>query len=59
MKRSEAIQYHEEEATSYRRVAAEAPGTPGASQCLSHARDHEDMAEAARVGDYYYAELED
>jgi hypothetical protein len=52
MKRSKAIQYHEEEAASYRRTAAEAPGTPGARQCLAAARDHADLAEAARLNDY-------
>lgn len=59
MKRSEAIQYHQEEAAAARRLAAEAPGTPGSRQCLSNARDHEDLAEAARLYDYHYAELED
>ena len=52
MKRSEAIKFHQEEADSYRRSAAEAPGTPGSRQCLGHARDHADLAEAARLHDY-------
>jgi hypothetical protein len=52
MKRSEAIKFHQEEAAALRRTAAEAPGTPGARQCRSHARDHENLADAARAYDY-------
>ncbi|MGW2090374.1 hypothetical protein [Streptomyces sp. NPDC001880] len=52
MKRSEAIQFHTEEAAAADRLAGLAPGTPGARQCASNARDHRAMAEAARVGDY-------
>lgn len=52
MSRSRRIQFHTEEATALRATAAEAPGTPGARQCLSQARDHDSLAEAARVGDY-------
>lgn len=52
MKRYEAIQHHQEEAASYRRAAAEETGTPGSGQCLSHARDHDSMADAARLHDY-------
>lgn len=52
MKRNEAIQYHQEEAAALRRTAAEAPGTPGARQCLSHANDHDNLATAARLHDY-------
>jgi hypothetical protein len=55
MKRSERIQFHNEEAASLRATSALAPGTPGASQCLSQARDHDSLAEAARVGDYPHA----
>lgn len=52
MKRSERIQHHTTEAASLRTTAALAPGTPGAAQCLANARDHDALAEAARVGDY-------
>lgn len=46
------IQFHTEEAAAARALAETAPGTPGARQCLDNARDHEALAEAARVGDY-------
>lgn len=46
------VQFHTEEAAAARALAARAPGTPGAQQCLANARDHESLAEAARVGDY-------
>jgi hypothetical protein len=59
MKRSDAIRYHRGEAAALRRTAAEDPDTSGASQCRAAARDHEDMAEAAELHDYHYAELED
>lgn len=52
MKRSEAISYHTEEAAALRATAALADGTPGSRQCLAQARDHDSLAEAARVGDY-------
>lgn len=52
MSRSSRIQFHTEEADALRATAAEAPGTPGASQCLAAARDHDSLADAARVGDY-------
>lgn len=52
MKRTEAIRFHNEEAAALRATAALAEGTPGSRQCLSHARDHEDLADAARVGEY-------
>ncbi|QKW31502.1 hypothetical protein HUT11_35660 (plasmid) [Streptomyces seoulensis] len=52
MKRSERIQFHTEEAAALRVTAATASGTPGARQCLAAARDHDSLAEAARVGDY-------
>ena len=52
MKRNERIQFHTEEAASLRATAALAPGTPGGRECLAQARDHDALAEAARVGDY-------
>ena len=52
MKRSERIQFHNEEASALRGIAALAQGTPGSRQCLAAARDHDALAEAARVGDY-------
>lgn len=44
MNRSELIQYHTEEAAALRET--------GGSHALSWASHHEDLAEAARVGDY-------
>lgn len=52
MKRSEAVQFHTEEAASYDRLAAAAPGTPGSRQCSALANNHRSMADAARAGDY-------
>jgi hypothetical protein len=52
MKPSEKVQFHTEEAAALRNTAALAPGTPGSRQCLAAARDHDSLAEAARVGDY-------
>lgn len=52
MSRSSRIQSHTQEAASLRSTAAAAPGTPGAGQCLAAARDHDSLAETARVGDY-------
>jgi len=51
-KRSELAQFHTEEAAALRSTASLAPGTPGSQQCLAAARDHDSLAEAARVGDY-------
>ncbi|MFJ8583646.1 hypothetical protein ACIRD2_03160 [Streptomyces sp. NPDC093595] len=52
MKRSEAIQFHTEEATTLDRTAALAPNSPGGRQCAELANDHRAMADAARLGDY-------
>lgn len=52
MKRSERIQFHTEEAAALRATAALATGTLGSRECLAQARDHDALAEAARVGDY-------
>jgi hypothetical protein len=52
MKRNDRIRFHTEEATALRSTAALAPGTPGGRECLAQARDHDSLAEAARVGDY-------
>jgi hypothetical protein len=51
-KRCQLAQFHTEEAAALRSTASLAPGTPGSQQCLAAARDHESLAEAARVGDY-------
>ncbi|MEV8398852.1 hypothetical protein [Streptomyces niveus] len=59
MNRAEAIKFHTEEAEASDRLAALAPGTPGARQCAANAADHRSYAEAARVGDYELADLED
>ncbi|MEV4975542.1 hypothetical protein [Streptomyces scopuliridis] len=59
MKRTEAIKYHTEEAEAADRIAATAPGTSGADQLADNARDHRAYADAARVGDYDLADLED
>jgi hypothetical protein len=52
VKRKDAIQFHTEEASAARKIAAQAPGTPGASQLRANVRDHENLAEAARLYDY-------
>ncbi|MDX3342716.1 hypothetical protein V5N34_32035 [Streptomyces baarnensis] len=60
MMRSEAIAHHTEEAESAERVAARAvPGTPGHRHQTDYAREHRVLAEAARLGDYPDAELQD
>ncbi|MGW1468439.1 hypothetical protein ACWCPT_29355 [Streptomyces sp. NPDC002308] len=52
MNRDEAIRFHTEEAAAADRIAATAPGTPGAAQHAASANDHRTLADAARLGDY-------
>lgn len=52
MKRTDAVKFHTQEAAAARNRAAGAPGTPGGRELLAQARDHESMADAARLGDY-------
>lgn len=51
MGRKETVNYHQQEAAAARQLADQAEG-PGRSELLAQARDHDAMAEAARVGDY-------
>ncbi|MBK3588495.1 hypothetical protein JHN49_34275 [Streptomyces sp. MBT57] len=60
MKRAEAIAFHNEEAASAERVLTEStPGTPVYRLHADYAQEHRVRAEAARLHDYHYAELED
>ncbi|MCX5336900.1 MULTISPECIES: hypothetical protein [unclassified Streptomyces] len=52
MARNDRAQFHNEEASALRATAALAPGSPGSRECLAQARDHDALAQAARVGDY-------
>jgi hypothetical protein len=52
VKRSDAIQFHTEEAAALDRTAALDPSSPGGRQCAELAADHRELAEAARLYDY-------
>jgi hypothetical protein len=52
MKRTDAIQFHTEEAADARRLAAQDTTTPAHTELLASARDHEVFADAARTYDY-------
>ncbi|MGG2465624.1 hypothetical protein ACO0M4_38670 [Streptomyces sp. RGM 3693] len=58
MKRTDAIRMHSEEAAALS-WAAETAVEPTRSWLLDAAEDHQAMADAARLGEYDYDELED
>ncbi|MGD3107552.1 hypothetical protein [Streptomyces sp. YGL11-2] len=58
MRRTDPIRMHSEEATAHSQ-AAETAVEPTRTWLLEGADDHQAMADAARLGDYYYDELED
>ncbi|MFE6686585.1 hypothetical protein ACFVFQ_08905 [Streptomyces sp. NPDC057743] len=58
MKRTDAIRMHSEEAAAYSQ-AAETAVEPTRGWLLGAADTHQAMADAARLGDYEYDELED
>ncbi|MFD9564373.1 hypothetical protein [Streptomyces sp. NPDC059994] len=58
MKRTDAIRLHSEEAASYSK-AAESAAEPARTQLREAANDHQVMADAARLYDYEWEELED
>ncbi|UYB41702.1 hypothetical protein SLV14_004491 [Streptomyces sp. Je 1-4] len=58
MRRTDAVRMHSEEAAAYSR-AAETAVEPTRTWLLGTADDHQAMADAARLGDYHYTDLED
>ncbi|MFE6689721.1 hypothetical protein ACFVFQ_24995 [Streptomyces sp. NPDC057743] len=58
MKRTDAIRMHNEEAAALS-WAAETAIEPTRGWLLDAANTHQAMADAARLGDYYFDELED
>ncbi|MFD0403386.1 hypothetical protein ACFVHI_35525 [Kitasatospora sp. NPDC127121] len=57
MKRSDVVRQHLEDAAAYERAAETATG-PAREELLASARDHQALADAARVGEYH-VDLED